>query len=340
MKIVVYCTVVLFCCIAAGLAFAADRAARPSVTELDIEELMKIEVQRVYGASKFEQDVTQAPSSVTIITAAQIKQYGYRTLADALGSVNGFYITYDRTYSNAGSRGFSQPADVNSRFLVLLDGHKMNDSMYDWAYIGDESLLDIDLVDRIEVVRGPGSSLYGNNAFFGVINIITRRPDMINGAEISGAASSFDGYKERMTYGKRYDNGLGILVSGSHMNSKGQSFYFKEYDTAATNFGRSDGCDHGKYSNFFSTLSYKDFTLQGGYISREKVYPASPFNGLFNTDKNRVTDERGYVDLGYRKNIGEKSTLSVRLFYDYLSFEGTVAASTFVPPMLRGPDKQ
>ena len=176
-------------CILALLAGPAYAQARPDtstpkqdLTDKSLEELMKIDVASVTGAAKHEQRVTEAPSSVTILTAADIRTFGWRTLGEALRSVRGFYATYDRNYSYLGVRGFARPTDYNNRVLFLIDGHRLNDNVYDAAYIGTEAPIDLDLVERIEVIRGPGSSLYGSSAFFGVVNIITRRGGAIGGS--------------------------------------------------------------------------------------------------------------------------------------------------------------
>jgi signal transduction histidine kinase len=95
---------------------------------------------------------------VSIITSRDIKLYGYRTLADILNSVKSFYVTYDRNYSSVGVRGFGCPEDYNTRILFVVDGHRMNDNLYDMAFIGTDEVLDVDLIDRVEIIRGPGSS--------------------------------------------------------------------------------------------------------------------------------------------------------------------------------------
>ena len=233
---------------------SAASSHRPAVTDLSIEQLMSIEVESVFGASKFEQKITEAPASISIITSSDIRQYGYRTIGEALRSIRGFYISGDRSYHYLGSRGFSRPGDYNSRYLLLIDGHRLNDNIYDTASIGNELALDIDLIDRIEVIRGPGSSLYGSNAFFGVINIITRESKDINGVELSGEAASFDTYKERITYGKKFSDDIQFLVSATHLHSKGQSLYFKEFDDPTTNNGNADGSDYEKYGSAFMNL--------------------------------------------------------------------------------------
>jgi len=92
-------------------AFAkeAEGNNQEELFEMDIEELMEIEVETVTTASKFAQKVTDAPSSVTVITADEIRLYGWRSLADILRSAKGFYTSYDRSYERIGVRGFSLP---------------------------------------------------------------------------------------------------------------------------------------------------------------------------------------------------------------------------------------
>jgi iron complex outermembrane receptor protein len=148
---------------------------------------MAIKVSRVEGASKREQDLTAAPSAVTIITSQDITQYGYRTLADVLNSVRGIYATNSRSYSFLGVRGFNRPGDYGGRNLILLDGQRLNEPIFDTAAFGQDFALDADLIDRVEIVRGPGSTLYGSNAFFSVVNVITKRGRDYNHSEASAS---------------------------------------------------------------------------------------------------------------------------------------------------------
>ena len=157
------------------LALGQNPHAPPDLADMSLEELMLIDVDSVYGASGFKQKVTEAPASVTIITSEDIQRYGYRTLADILRNVQGFYVTYDRNYSYLGVRGYGLPGQYNSSIALLIDGHRLNDNIFDGALIGTEFPLDVDLIDRVEVIRGPNSSLYVASAFLGVINIITKQ---------------------------------------------------------------------------------------------------------------------------------------------------------------------
>src|ERR1035437_7331573 len=181
----------------------------PDLSEASLEQLGNIQI---YSASKHLQPSGDAPSSVTVITADEIREHGYRSLADILRTVRSFFVTYDRNYSSLGVRGFARPGDFNTRILLLVDGHRLNDNIYDEAMIGTEYPVDVDLIERIEIVRGPVSSLYGSNALFAVINIVTKHASDLSGLELSAEAASYNTYKGSISYGRVLPQ-LELLVS-------------------------------------------------------------------------------------------------------------------------------
>jgi outer membrane receptor for ferrienterochelin and colicins len=315
---------------AADGQLASGTSSEPA--EISLDQLAKMEIPVVEAASKYRQKVTEAPSSVTIITSDEVKAYGYRTLADLLGSAPGLYTTYDRNYSYLGVRGFSLGDFYtrNSRVLVLVDGHRINNSLTDGAAIGTDFILDTDLIDRVEVIKGPGSSLYGNNAFLGVINVITRKGrDMAgNGLEASGEAGSFDTYKGRLSYGSRFSNGLELLLSGTIYDSAGQgSLYYPAFDPQvnpgnylARNNGIAENADGDNFKSGFGSLSFHDLSLEGGYITRQKHNPTSQFLTDFNDSRLRTTDNRGYADLKYTHEFPGVAEVTARVYYDRLDF--------------------
>src|SRR3989454_5505517 len=172
-----------------GLVAGADDKVKPAAATSTHpnpgeEMILFQDLPSVFGASKYEQKPSEAPASISIITADEIQRYGYRTLSEILRSVRGLFTTYDRNYSYIGARGFDRPGDYDTRILLLLDGHRINDNVYDQASIGTESIVDVNAIERVEVIRGPSSSLYGTNAFLAVVNVITKSGRELKGGEI------------------------------------------------------------------------------------------------------------------------------------------------------------
>lgn len=301
-------------------ADSSTNQVQTDLSELPLEELMnkEFEVPKVFSASRIEQKSTEAPASVTVIDSEEIKRYGYRTLGDVLQSVSGFHVSYDRNYQYLGTRGVSL-GDFNSRILLLVDGHRVNNNLTDGAGIGTEFILDLDLVERVEIIRGPGSVLYGNNAFFGVINVITRQGKNVNGAEASGEYATFDTWKGRATIGKSFTNGVDFLISATLYGSEGDDrLFFEEFNTPAHNNGVAENLDDDSFGSFFGSISYWDFTLQGAYISREKQNPTAPGVGAngFNDPRLRTIDERSYVNLKYDHSFPEILDVTAQVYYD------------------------
>ena len=110
------------------------------------------------AASKGLTSVDEAPASTTVLTQEELRAFGWRTLAEALAGVRGFFLADDRTYTYVGVRGFSPPGDLNTRILILWDGHSMNDVWAGQGYAAHDLSVDLEEVERIEVVRGPGSA--------------------------------------------------------------------------------------------------------------------------------------------------------------------------------------
>jgi iron complex outermembrane receptor protein len=289
------------------------------LTKLGLEELMNISV---YGASKYEQKLLEAPASVTVINKDEIKKYGYRTLADILRSVRGFFVTNDRNYNYLGIRGFNRPGDFNTRVLLMVDGHRLNDGIYDQAPIGSDFPLDVDLIDRVEVIRGPSSSLYGTNAFFAVINVITRKGGEVKGLELSGDAGSFNAYKGRVSYGNKWAQGPELLVSGSYYDSQGPNLFFREFDNPNTHNGIARNSDYDRFYSSFGKFSFQDFTLTGVYHSREKGIPTGTFDVVFGDPRNRTVDGWAFLDLKYDHTFADTWQVLARLSYDHVPYDG------------------
>jgi hypothetical protein len=179
---------------------------------------------------------------------------------------------------------------------------------------------------KIEVIRGPSSSIYGNNAFFGVINVITKQTKNIGSPEVSGELflfdSTYDAYKVRGSYGHTFEKGPEVVVSASGYNSKGQRLYFKEFDNPPDTDGWVKGGDYDNNFSFFSKVAYQDLGFHAGFISREKGVPTGAWGTIFGDKRTSTVDDRGFLDLDYKHNFEKQISLQARLYYDHYKYRG------------------
>jgi iron complex outermembrane receptor protein len=305
------------------------RKAMVDPSTMDLEQLMKIEV--VVAGSKRVQQTRDVASFVSVVTAADIKQHGYRTLSAVLKTLTGFYLSDDRAYTFIGVRGFQRSGDYNSRVLLLLNGQRSNDPVYDQAYMGQEFSIDVDMIDRIEVIRGPAAAVYGSSAFFAVINVVTKTGASMQGGEVAASAGSYGTYGGRASYGKTYPNDVDFVVSASFADSKGQNFYFPEFDSPATNNGLAINDDHERFDKLLATLTKGNFSFQALNSYREKASPMAAFGTLFNDNRTRTWDGLSLASASYNRSSA-LSSLSTRLFAGRWTYEGDYAYVTGVAP--------
>lgn len=296
-------------------ALCAQRAAGSEpgspVDESDLEALGQIQVESIYSASKYEQKVTRTAASASIVNRDEIQRFGHRTVTDVLRSIRGFNVSNDRNYAYIGLRGFLRPGDYTTRVLVLINGHRMNENLFDAGTLGLDAFIDVDMIERVEVVRGPGSAIYGSNAFFGVVNIVTRNGGTINGAEVSSEVATFDTYKGRFTYGDRFKNGVELALSGTYFTTDGDdSLYYPEFGGSATD------SDEESARYLFGSLAYRGFTLEGNYWWRYKNIPTASFDSIFNDGREDSKDARSYLELRYETPVDAETGVLAKISYD------------------------
>jgi outer membrane receptor for ferrienterochelin and colicins len=317
--------------ILASAAFAVSQSqVDQDLMSMNLEDLSRV---KVFSASRHFEDARRAPSSVSILTAADIRRNGWRTLGDALNSLRGFYTSYDRLYPYLGVRGFMRPGDDNSRILLLVNGHRLNENVYDSALIGTAFSLDLDLIDHIEIVRGPGSSLFGTNAVFGVINVITRSPGTGMALESSADTGSFLSRTGRVTLSAGNGN-RSALLSASYLHDPGQSsLFYPQFDSPFTNNGYAVDMDGTRLDSIFADLRDGSFQLQGAFSDNVKKFPTGTFGTVFNNPLDWEQDVRGYVDAGLHKTAWAGTDIDLRIFYDAYDSNGSGA---FNVPWLAG----
>jgi len=306
-----------------GLTLAAPALAKVQdandLTALSLEELLNVEV---YSASKFTQKITEAPASVSIVTAADIKNYGYRSLAELLRGVRGLFVSNDRNYTYLGTRGFNRPGDYNNRVLLLIDGVRINEAVYDSVDIDSQFVLDMNLIDRVEVVRGAGSAIYGSNAVFGVINVLTKRGGDFNGWQASGEVASFGNSGEQLTYGRKFENNADLLLSASHSGSRGQDLFYPEFNTPANNNGVAQGLDRDVAKRLYGKLSLDSFTLTAMHAYHLKGIPTASFGTVFNDPRSYTEVVHNNLSLGYDGAVSERQEVNARVYYNDYTYTG------------------
>ena len=299
------------------LAAEPGNAAAGDISTLPLEQLLDLEI---YSSSRFAQKTSEAPSAARIITAAEIRAHGWRTLAEALASLPGLFTSYDRTYAYLGARGFLRPGDYDSRFLLLIDGVRVNDPVYDQAPVGSDFVIDMRLVERIEYVPGPGSASYGSNAFFGVINVITRRGRDVPGAEATVEAGSLGYRSAAVQYGWSDGGTRDVLLEASRQHADGGNLYFPEFHTPETGNGIARGLDDLDVSRAFLKANVGAFSVMVAHASQTKGDPTASYGQLFGDSRSQARDTRTIANIGYGSDIANDLSWSARLFagqYDY-----------------------
>jgi len=318
------------CCILLAAMAACVRAddvappqgTQPGLADLGLEELMNIEV---VSASKKLQKLSETPAAVFVITRDDIRRYGYRNLAEALQRVIGMYVGSDRTYSYLGVRGFARPGDCNTRILLLLDGHRINNAMFDTAMLGEDLSLDIESIERIEVVKGPGSALWGTNALLAVINVITRKGSDSDTRRTIVEYGTHARRKALIEFGNVSDSGLEVCGSFSGLDSNGQGhIYFPEFDNPATNYGVAEGMDDERATRGYVSASYKGLTFLFNEGKQRKVIPTAPYGAVFNKDGTCTAEEREFAELSYERDVLRRHNgkLLFRLYQDEHEYNG------------------
>jgi outer membrane cobalamin receptor len=318
--------------LSADLAVAQQTPPREAVVDpstMDLEQLMKIEV--VVAGSKRVQQTRDVASFVSVVTAAEIKQHGYRTLSAVLGTLPSFYVSNDRNYSFLGVRGFERSGDYNSRVLLLINGLRTNDNVFASAYLGEEFSVDVDMIDRIEVIRGPAAAIYGSNAFFAVINVVTKSGGSLQGGEFAASAASYGTYGARASYGKAYSNDVDLLVSASFSDSKGQRLYYPEYNSPLSNNGFADAADHEGFHKLLATASKGHFSFLASSSWREKTVPTGSFGTLFDDPRAKTEDGLSLASVSYDRPISQ-GAVSARLHGGRWTYMGTYPYDLAVIP--------
>ena len=306
----------LLCCFPLMVLPVPAFAAVPDITQMSLEQLLGV---TVIGASKYVQRQDEVAAAVSVITRDEIRAYGWRTVEQALASLPGVYTTYDRSYTFLGTRGFGLPGDYNTRLLLTINGNRVNDVVYDSALLGRSFPVDLDLIERIEFIPGPGGAVYGQNALFGVVNVVTRKGAGVDGSELAVSYQDPQAARQgRVTWGKLLDNGVDVMLSATAYKARGEDLFF-DFPRAGPGGTDVSGVAHGmdgeKDQELYARLARGAWSFDFSYGDRRKDDPAAAYfseplvPGQYQGDRSLLTQ------LQYQDSFaGDTLQLSARLF--------------------------
>jgi iron complex outermembrane receptor protein len=313
-------------------ATAAWSDPAPDQNTLSLEQLLDV---TIVGASKYAQKQEDVAASVTVITRQEIQAFGWHTLGEALSSLPGVYTTYDRQYSYLGMRGFGLPGDLNTRVLITIDGNRVNDPTFDQGPTGPEFPLDMDMVERIEFIPGPGGAVYGQNAMLGVVNVITRSGATVGGAEVAAAYQDPQAAREgRGTWGAVLANGVDLLASASDLESRGENRFF-DFGASGVS-GTAAGMDGERDQQILARIAAGSWKFEEIYGNHTKDDPTAAFLSDPLVPGGYQGDRHSLTQLEFEHSYGAGKTLQVsgRLFDGSESYSSrlTFGGEPFLSP--------
>jgi outer membrane receptor for ferrienterochelin and colicins len=224
------------------LAFAGERSALADDTAA-LEGLLAEPI--VSSASKQSEGASSAPALSVSLTAEDLRRYGVHTLAEALDFL-GIAVTTSQNLAGGevGARGVLLTGDRGSHFLVMVDGYAVNDPLRGGSTLGVGAGMPLELIDHVEIIVGPGSVLYGSNAMFGLVNVVTKRAKDYEGVRViaesavplsvragAGAGKTFS------LFGQRGE----LTTQLEYYKQQGPDFFFERENTGVDRFTGQPG---------------------------------------------------------------------------------------------------
>src|SRR5450631_1674323 len=188
----------------------AEQEAKEAAA-LDLEQLANMDV-KVTSASKKSESLNHAPAAIFVISGEDLRRGGFSSIPEALRTVPGLYVAQEDSHSwIVAARGFSSA--FNDKMLVLQDGRLLYQPLFGGVY-WDSINPPLEDIDRIEIIRGPGGTLWGANAVNGVINIITKSAEATKGALVAMSAGIDELDRAYIRYGAGVGENLSYRVFG------------------------------------------------------------------------------------------------------------------------------
>jgi iron complex outermembrane receptor protein len=300
-------TLVIFCFNAYPSAAAQAPSSLPDLKQLSLEQLMNVEVTSV---AKKDQRVAETAAAISVITQEEIRRSGVTSIPEALRLAPG--VTVSRIDGNSwaiGIRGFG--SGLSRSVLVLIDGRSVYTPLFAGVYWDVQDTL-LEDIDRIEVIRGPGGTIWGANAVNGVINIITKGTTETQGLLATAGGGSEEKGFGSLRYGGKIGQDFSYRLYGKGFRRDGQfTPHLSDVDDWQMGQGgfRADWDLHERDKLTFQGDAYKGYT---GLRTRVSSFSA-PFSAIVEKD----TDLSGMNLLGrWNRALSETSNLALQIYYD------------------------
>jgi outer membrane receptor for ferrienterochelin and colicins len=285
-------------------------------SQTDLRDIVLVPERSVSAASREVESIEDAPASVSVISAQELEAFAYPTILEALRGVRGYAVNFDSVYGNAAVRGLGTANDFSNRLLVLSDGAVLNENILYQPFIHYDGRTDLGDVQRVEVVRGPSSVLYGTGAVSGVVNLVLKDRDEPEG--VHAQISSYDNSTARGRVGfvERLGPDAGIWASVSGATSQGRDIALPASDD--TGAARTTQ-DFDRFHSYTLTgkLWFKDVTLQSFWTARQNTVPTGNYGSRFGDSRSFSDDQRFMTELKFDRKLGGRAAVMLRAHLNY-----------------------
>jgi|LNFM01.1.fsa_nt_gb outer membrane receptor for ferrienterochelin and colicins len=278
----------------------------------------------VTAASRVAERIEDAPASVSVIDGRELRAFGYPTIIEALRGARGIAVHDDGIYPSLGVRGLGILGNYGNRTLILADGHPMNDDVIGSSYVGFDNRVDLDDVERIELVRGPGSVLYGTGAFSGVVNLVGRGRPVPNRVHAQLGVAGEGVMRARTGFSLGFGRDAGVWASVGVARAGGSPRTVEVIDNTMTPpaLVQRTAQNSGEMlaGTFNARAWWKDLTLQLFWSARDINNSLGVYGTRFDDPRSRFIDSRSFAEARFEPKLGSIGRLFLRAHANLYQF--------------------
>lgn len=296
----------------------ANATATTDLSQLSLEDLMNVPVT---AAALRPQAEREAAASVSVVTAEEIELFGYRNLADVLRNQRSFYLYTDGLNWLSGVRGFLRAGEWNARMLVLVDGRPTREDIYGETHLDQDFVVPIEAIKRVEIIRGPGSALYGSNAVFATVNVVTLDGADLKGGQVRVQGGTQDTARVSALYGTTTRDGWDLIGGFAAYTSQGtKDVIYDGVHDAAHDFGHVRGFDYEGADAAFFKARKGDFTAEFDYETRNRDNRSATYLADFN-DPGAMHEDRWNATFRLDHQVAEGQSFHALAYYGHYAYK-------------------